>query len=105
MTKLERKAIDALKTFLSAQTEAGFDAARKEARAVIAEAESANAIADADGWIPWSGGVQFPVPPFTTVQVKFRNLVEAEEDAHEFNWEIFGDLFDIIAYRIVKEPT
>lgn len=41
MTELEQKAIDALKTFLSAKTEAGFDAARKEARAVIEEAEYA----------------------------------------------------------------
>ena len=43
MTELEQKAIDTLKTFLSAQTEAGFDAARKEARAVIEEAEYARA--------------------------------------------------------------
>jgi hypothetical protein len=61
---------------------------------------------DVSDWIEWKGGDR-PVSTDTLVEVRLRDSeLKAETgEAVEFDWrhEIMDD--DIIAYRIVKEPT
>lgn len=122
MTELEQKLLDALKNTTQALAWQCFgecigfseallspDLAVKEARAAIAEAEakSAKPVSDADGWIPWAGG-KCPVAFETKVDVRHRDGNEYQGFAGysiaRF-WDDVGDPRDIIAYRIVKEPT
>lgn len=60
-----------------------------------------------DGWIEWGGG-ECPVGPETEVEIQLRwddvrestNVIQAGR----FPWIWSNDSYDIIAYRIVKEP-
>ena len=69
----------------------------------IAKAEAAldEPQADADGWIPWSGG-ECPVPAGVRVDVLLRNGKKRQEEPGWLFWG-HGQLDgDIIAYRIAK---
>ena len=77
---------------------------RAIARQSIAKAEAALAEpqADADGWIPWSGGeclVHGRVP----VEIQAKSGRKQTGPAEVWEWRHFGHRGDIIAYRIVKE--
>ncbi len=76
------------------------------ARAVVEEAEASRhlPVADADGWIPLTGG-DCPVPGFKKVHVRRRDKSELIWDALALAWKHYGVNSDIIAYRVVKEPT
>ena len=74
----------------------------------IAKAEAALAApqADADGWIPWSGG-ECPLGMMTQVDVRYRNGDEImgagsswHACSHEWSHDESG--YDIIAYRPLK---
>ena len=116
MNEITKELLEALKgceRIMSCFELDGFET--KAARAAIAKAEAALAEpqADADGWIPWSGG-ECPVPTGTVVDVKYRNgsigvslpanishyFVNA--DAGFPFWVAHGLSKDIIAYRIAK---
>ena len=85
-------------------------------RKAIAKAEAALAApqpAD-DGWIPWNGG-DCPVEVGTRVDAKYRDgekayNVPAGECAEDpdrrsaLDWSHMESNYDIIAYRIAKEP-
>ena len=67
-----------------------------------AEAALAEPQADADGWIPWSGG-ECPVPAGVRVDVLLRNGKKRQEEPGWLFWG-HGQLDgDIVAYRIAKE--
>ena len=78
------------------------------AKKAIAKAEAALAApqADADGWIPWSGG-ECPLGMMTQVDVRYRNGDEImgagsswHACSHEWSHDESG--YDIIAYRPLK---
>lgn len=57
--------------------------------------------ADEDGWIKCDG--KRPVSGSVRVDIKFRNgEVMLSEPAKGFEWYLYGDGDDIVAYRIVK---
>ena len=70
-----------------------------------AEAALAEPQADADGWIPWSGG-ECPVNNGVWFWLRFRNGHQFGPDDEAALWR-WGhnhlDEGDIVAYRIVKE--
>ena len=67
-----------------------------------AEAALAEPQADADGWIPWSGG-ECLVYAGVRVEVLLRNGKKRQEEPGWLFWS-HGQLDgDIVAYRIVKE--
>ena len=84
------------------------DSASKHIAYVIAKAEAALAEpqADADGWIPWSGG-ECPLDLLTQVDVRYRNsgelIIGSTCLAGAYDWSHDERDYDIIAYRIVKE--
>lgn len=63
---------------------------------------------DADGWIPWAGGMR-PVDRDTDVEVRFCDGDEMRGRAFEFRWGRFDSItktaltYPIIAYRLVPE--
>ena len=71
-----------------------------------AEAALAEPQADADGWIPWSGG-ECPLDLLTQVDVRYRNsgelIIGSTCLAGAYDWSHDERDYDIIAYRIVKE--
>lgn len=56
-------------------------------------------------WIEWNGG-ECPVPPETTVEVRFRGGRTSNMDAPgaDWRWSHHGEGSDIVAYR-VREKT
>ena len=85
------------------------DSASKHIAYVIAKSEAALAEpqADADGWIPWSGG-ECPLGRVTQVDVRFRNGdefmgAESPWPAGSYSWSHDESDYDIVAYRIAKE--
>lgn len=58
------------------------------------------------GWIPWEGG-GCPVDPDALVHVRLRDgtLRMWASRASEYDWRNTGRFWNIIAYRIHKEPT
>ena len=111
MNEITKELLDALKGYeriMSCFEMDGFET--KAARAAIAKAEAALAEpqADADGWIPWSGG-ECPVEtPAHNLFIRFRSGKEASDHAsraQSYVWQYEGKAHpaDIIAYRIVKE--
>ena len=88
------------------------DSASKHIAYVIAKAEAALAEpqADADGWIPWSGGKCPIEPPAHNLFIRFRSGIENGDHvsrAQSYFWlhEERAHPADIIAYRIVKESN
>ena len=80
-----------------------------QARAAIAKAEAALAEpqADADGWIPWSGG-GCPIPKGMAFDLQFRDgakLIAASGywPAAEWDWSCDSSPYGIVAYRIAKK--
>ena len=71
-----------------------------------AEAALAEPQADADGWIPWSGG-ECPLDLLTQVDVRYRNggelIIGSTCLAGAYDWSHDERDYDIIAYRIDKE--
>ena len=56
-------------------------------------------------WIKWHGG-ECPVPPETTVKVKFRKgVLEREERAGRYFWNHEGEDDDIVEYCTVTTQT
>jgi len=58
--------------------------------------------ADADGWIPWLGDPECPVPSNQKVEVKFHQIIDAptmSEMPESLYWDHRGYDGDIIAYR------
>ena len=81
------------------------DSASKHIAYVIAKAEAALAEpqADADGWIPWSGG-ECPTSHEQVVEVRCKNKVTEIGKGGWFDWDHLANSgYDIVAYRIVKE--
>ena len=83
------------------------DSASKHIAYVIAKAEAALAApqADADGWIPWSGG-ECPINNGVWFWLRFRNGRQFGPDNGAALWRWDHNHLnegDIIAYRIVKE--
>ena len=110
MNEITKELLEALKgceRIMSCFELDGFET--KAARAAIAKAEAALAEpqADADGWIPWSGG-ECPVSPAMLVEVKLRSgqswLNKNAEEGSFWEWyhgpKKSPD--DIIAYRPLK---
>ena len=119
MNEITKELLEALKGYeriMSCFEMDGFET--KAARAAIAKAEAALAEpqADADGWIPWSGG-ECPITTGTVVDVKYRNgaigaglpanihIVSSKDHAGPAYWRADGMQNDIIAYRIIKESN
>ena len=87
------------------------DSASKHIAYVIAKAEAALAEpqADADGWIPWSGG-ECPIPEGMAFDLRFRDGVtllaaSSISPAAEWGWNHERSPYGIIAYRIIKESN
>jgi len=109
MNEITKELLDALKgceRIMSCFEMDGFET--KAARAAIAKAEAALAEpqADADGWIPWSGG-ECPLDRLTQVDVRYRAGDEFMGAgsmwlAGSYNWNHDESDYDIIAYRIAK---
>ena len=102
MNEITKELLDALKLAGSIIGHPD-DSASKHIAYVIAKAEAALAEpqADADGWIPWSGG-ECPVPAGVRVDVLLRNGKKRQEEPGWLFWG-HGQLDgDIIAYRIAK---
>ena len=75
------------------------------AKKAIAKAEAALAKpqADADEWIPWSGG-GCPTSHEQVVEIRCKNKVTEIGKGGWFDWDHLANSgYDIIAYRIVKE--
>ena len=108
MNELTKELLDALKLAGSIIGHPD-DSASKHIAYVIAKAEAALAEpqADADGWIPWSGG-ECPVEtPANNLFIRFRNGIESSDHASRaqlYVWQYEGKAHpaDIIAYRIAK---
>ena len=109
MNEITKELLDALKgceRIMSCFELDGFET--KAARAAIAKAEAALAEpqADADGWIPWSGG-ECPLDLLTQVDVRYRNsgelIIGSTCLAGAYDWSHDERDYDVIAYRIVKE--
>lgn len=106
MSELTKELLDTLKYAASVLGLNGCEEAQDRVRAAIFKAETAMSEPqpDADGWIPWAGG-ECPVPGNTVVEVRCQNLVICKEKASEHWWDHLADSgYNIIAYRIVKEP-
>ena len=110
MNEITKELLEALKgceRIMSCFELDGFET--KAARAAIAKAEAALAEpqADADGWIPWSGG-KCPVSPAMLVEVKLRSgqawLNKNAEEGSFWGWRHGPKKSpdDIIAYRPLK---
>lgn len=54
-------------------------------------------------WIEWRGG-ENPVPG-KLVEVKYRNAVFAKDKSDNYRWTHICGNGDIIAYRVIDEPT
>ena len=110
MNEITKELLDALKACLkncarwhpADPTVLGAISAIAKAEAALAEPQ-----ADADGWIPWSGG-ECPVEtPAHNLFIRFRNGKEASDHAsraQSYVWQYEGKAHpaDIIAYRIAK---
>jgi hypothetical protein len=57
---------------------------------------------DADGWIQWHGG-ECPVDGDVDVEIRLSDGTEAIEMAGLLRWDETGELYDIVAYRVVGE--
>ena len=104
MNEITKELLDALKgceRIMSCFEMDGFET--KAARAAIAKAEAALAEpqADADGWIPWSGG-ECPVHGRAPVEIQAKSGRKQTGLAEVWEWRHFGHRGDIIAYRIAK---
>ena len=110
MNEIAKELLDALKACLkNCARWHPADPAVLGAISAIAKAEAALAEpqADADGWIPWSGG-ECPVSPTMLVEVKLRSgqawLNKKAEEGSFWEWyhgpKKSPD--DIIAYRPIK---
>ena len=67
-----------------------------------AEAALAEPQADADGWIPWSGG-KCPTSHEQVVEVRCKNKVTEIGKGGLFDWNHLANSgYDIVAYRIAK---
>ena len=104
MNEITKELLDALKgceRIMSCFELDGFET--KAARAAIAKAEAALAEpqADADGWIPWSGG-ECPVHGRVPVEIQAKSGRKQTGPAEVWEWRHFGHRGDIIAYRIAK---
>ena len=116
MNEIAKELLDALKACLkNCARWHPADPAVLGAISAIAKAEAALAEpqADADGWIPWSGG-ECPVTVGTRVDAKFRDgekaynvpagdCAEDPDSRSASDWSHMESNYDIIAYRIVKE--
>ena len=104
MNEITKELLDALKACLKKGARwHPADPAVLGAISAIAKAEAtlAEPQADADGWIPWSGG-ECPVPAGVRVDVLLRNGKKRQEEPGWLFWG-HGQLDgDIIAYRIAK---
>ena len=108
MNEITKELLDALKLAGSIIGHPD-DSASKHIAYVIAKAEAALAEpqADADGWIPWSGG-ECPVSPTMLVEVKLRSgqawLNKNAEEGSFWGWRHGPKKSpdDIIAYRPLK---
>ena len=113
MNEIAKELLDALKACLkNCARWHPADPAVLGAISAIAKAEAALAEpqADADGWIPWSGG-ECPMDRLTQVDVRYRNGDElmgagltwlAGSYDWNHNWNHDESDYDIIAYRIAK---
>ena len=108
MNEITKELLDALKLAGSIIGHPD-DSASKHIAYVIAKAEAALAEpqADADGWIPWSGG-ECPIPEGMAFDLRFRDgakLIAASSDwpTAEWDWSCESGPYGIIAYRIAKE--
>ena len=119
MNEITKELLEALKTIESWNSHTAYavdfgsngvrDFYRAIARQSIAKAEAALAEpqADADGWIPWSGG-ECPVSPTMLVEVKLRSgkawLNKKAEEGSFWDWchGLEKSPGDIIAYRPIK---
>ena len=105
MNEITKELLDALKLAGSIIGHPD-DSASKHIAYVIAKAEAALAEpqADADGWIPWSGG-ECPVNNGVWFWLRFRNGRQFGPDDEAAFWR-WGhnhlDEGDIVAYRIAK---
>ena len=107
MNEITKELLDALKACLKKGTRwHPADPVVLGAISAIAKAEAALAApqADADGWIPWSGG-ECPLEYGVIHHARFRDGCESALDADApgwLGWKHRGADFDIIAYRVVK---
>ena len=56
-------------------------------------------------WIEWSGG-ECPVPPYTRVEVRFRNgALNSVSSAKDWTWKwpAGRGAYDIVGYRVISE--
>jgi len=72
-----------------------------------AEAALAEPQADADGWIPWSGG-ECPIPEGMAFDLRFSDgakLIAASSDwpTAEWDWSCESGPYGIVAYRILVQ--
>jgi hypothetical protein len=117
MNEIAKELLEALKNLHAVCREEGFDNATtgrqilmKDADEAIAKAEAAMAEPqpDADWWIKWEGG-ECPVDGKTKVDVRFLNGDElygcdTPWRAGDYDWAHENTTYDIITYRIAKEP-
>ena len=117
MSDATKELIDALRTIATMKDQAYYKVQPNEAmrdaaliaEGAIAKAEAEFALpqADADGWIPWKGGV-CPVSLDAVVEVRCRDGHKSKMKAQIFRWVhagqtgmyVFEESDDIIAYRI-----
>ena len=106
MNEITKELLEALKACLKKGTRwHPADPVVLGAISAIAKAEAALAApqADADEWIPWSGG-ECPVHGRVPVEIQAKSGRKQTGLAEVWEWRHFGHRGDIIAYRIVKEP-
>ena len=104
MNEITKELLDALKACLkNCARWHPADPAVLGAISAIAKAEAALAEpqADADGWIPWSGG-ECPVHGRVPVEIQAKSGRKQTGPAEVWEWRHFGHRGDIIAYRIAK---
>ena len=105
MNEITKELLDALKACLKKGTRwHPADPVVLGAISAIAKAEAALAApqADADGWIPWSGG-ECPVHGSAPVAIQTKNGGKHTGPAKIWEWRHLGHFADIAAYRIIKE--
>ena len=112
MNEITKELLEALKACLKKGTRwhpadpvvIGAISAIAKAEAALAEPQ-----ADADGWIPWSGG-ECPIPEGMAFDLRFRDGVtllaaSSISPASEWGWNHERSPYGIIAYRIIKESN
>ena len=110
MNEIAKELLDACKQAAEQIRRCDYTPARSTLLTAIKKAEAAMAEGkpDADGWVKWAGG-ECPVDGKTKVDVRFLNgdeLFGCDTPwlAGDYDWAHENSTYDIIAYRIVKEP-